>query len=103
MTTTLKIWKKILPFIKNKYIMTFLIFLVWLLFFDRNNLVDRVRELNHLSQLEKDKKYFKERIDIDSERLEQLKTNNKNLEKFAREQYFMKKKNEDIFVVVEEN
>ena len=45
----------------------------------------------------------KERIDADSRRLEQLKTNNKNLEKFAREQYYMKKADEDIFVVVEEN
>lgn len=103
MNTALNIWKKILPFIKNKYIIAFLVFLIWLMFFDRNNLVDRIRELNHLSQLEKDKEYFKERIETDSKRLEQLKTNNKNLEKFAREQYYMKKENEDIFVVVEEN
>ena len=77
--------------------------IVWLLFFDRNNLIDRVKELRHLHQLEKDKKYYIERIDKDSKRLEQLKTNNKNLEKFAREQYLMKKENEDIFVVVEED
>ncbi|MDY6801341.1 MAG: septum formation initiator family protein [Bacteroidota bacterium] len=82
--------------------MTLLIFLIWLLFFDRNNLVDRIKEMNRYNQLEKDKKYFKERIDADSKRLEQLKTNNKNLEKFAREQYYMKKADEDIFVVVEE-
>ncbi|HKL09026.1 MAG TPA: septum formation initiator family protein [Bacteroidales bacterium] len=103
MNTAVKIWKTILPFIKNKYIITFLVFLIWLLFFDRNNLVDRIKELSYYNQLEKDKKYFKERIDEDSKRLEQLKTNNKNLEKFAREQYFMKKADEDIFVVVEEN
>jgi len=103
MSTTLKIWKKILPFAKNKFIFTLLIFIVWLLFFDRNNLIDRVKELNHLRQLEKDKKYYIERIDKDSKRLEQLITNNKNLEKFAREQYLMKKDNEDIFVIVEED
>jgi len=103
MNTAVKIWKTILPFIKNKYIITFLVFLILLLFFDRNNLVDRIKELSYYNQLEKDKKYFKERIDEDSKRLEQLKTNNKNLEKFAREQYFMKKADEDIFVVVEEN
>src|SRR6056297_3404625 len=103
MNTAVKIWKTILPFIKNKYIITFLVFLIWLLFFDRNNLVDRIKEVSYYNQLEKDKKYFKERIDEDSKRLEQLKTNNKNLEKFAREQYLMKKADEDIFVVVEEN
>jgi cell division protein FtsB len=103
MSTTLKIWKRILPFVKNKFILTILIFIVWLLFFDHNNLIDRAKELNHLRQLEKDKKYYIERIDKDSKRLEQLKTNNKNLEKFAREQYLMKKDNEDIFVIVEED
>lgn len=103
MSTALKIWKKILPYVKNKFILTILIFIIWLLFFDHNNLIDRAKELRHLRQLEKDKKYYIERIDKDSKRLEQLKTNNKNLEKFAREQYLMKKDNEDIFVIVEED
>lgn len=103
MNTALKIWKKLLPYVKNKYILTIFIFIIWLLFFDRNNLVDRIKELRSLHQLEKDKAYYIERIDKDSKRLKQLKTNNKNLEKFAREQYLMKKDNEDIFVVVEKN
>jgi cell division protein FtsB len=103
MSTTLKIWKKMLPYVKNKFILTILIFIIWLLFFDHNNLIDRAKELRHLRQLEKDKSYYIERIDKDSKRLEQLKTNNKNLEKFAREQYLMKKDNEDIFVIVEED
>ena len=102
MSTAIKIWKKILPVIKNKFVLTILIFIIWLLFFDHNNLVDRVKEMHHLRQLERDKKYYIERIDKDSKRLEQLRTNNKNLEKFAREQYLMKKDNEDIFVIVEE-
>jgi len=103
MNTVVAIWKKIRPWVKNKYIITILIFIVWLLFFDNNNLVDRIKEINHLRQLEKDRKYYLERIDKDSKSLQQLKTNNKNLEKFAREKYLMKKENEDIFVVVEED
>ncbi len=103
MSSALKIWKKILPFVKNKFILSFIIFITWLLFFDRNNLIDRAKELRHLKQLEKDKKYYIERIDKDSKRLKQLKTNSKNLEKFAREQYLMKKDDEDIFVIVEED
>lgn len=103
MSTALKIWKKILPIVKNKFFITLFIFILWLLFFDRNNLIDRAKELSHLKQLEKDRIYYIERIDNDSKRLEQLKTNNKNLEKFAREQYLMKKDNEDVFVIVEED
>ena len=103
MSSAFKIWKRILPFVKNKFILTLIIFITWLLFFDRNNLIDRAKELRHLKQLEKDKKYYIERIDKDSKRLEQLKTNSKNLEKFAREQYLMKKDDEEIFVIVEED
>ena len=103
MSKTLDILKKIKPFAKNKFILTLSIFIIWVSFFDNNNLIDRAKELRHLRQLEKDKKYYIERIEKDSKRLEQLKTNNKNLEKFAREQYLMKKDNEDIFVVVEED
>lgn len=103
METSIKIWKKIFPFVKNKYILTSIAFIIIIVFIDGNNLIDRAKDLRHLHQLEKDKQYYIERIDKDSKRLEQLKTNDKNLEKFAREQYLMKKKNEDIFVVVEED
>ena len=103
MSTALKIWKKVLPFAKNKYILTSIAFIIIVVFLDSNNLVDRVKDLRHLHQLEKDKQYYIERIDKDSKRLEQLITNNKNLEKFAREQYLMKKDNEDIFIIVEED
>jgi cell division protein DivIC len=103
MSTALKIWKKILPYAKNKYILTSIAFIIIIVFIDSNNLIDRAKELRQLRQLEKDKQYYIERIEKDSKRLEQLKTNNKNLEKFAREQYLMKKENEDIFVIVEED
>jgi len=72
------------------------------LFFDRNNLIDRYKEIRKLRQFEKDRVYYTERIEIDSKRLKQLKTSNRNLEKFAREQYFMKKPNEEIFVIIED-
>jgi len=102
MSKTKRIIIKLLPVFKNKYILTLIIFFFWLLFFDHNNLIDRYKELRNLRQFEKDRIYYTERIQIDSQRLKQLKTNNKNLEKFAREQYFMKKPNEDIFVIIEE-
>jgi len=101
-STAARIFVKLLPLVKNKYILTLIIFFFWLLFFDSNNLIDRYKELRKLSQFEKDRIYFTERIEIDSKRLRQLKTSNKNLEKFAREQYFMKKPNEEIFVIIED-
>ena len=87
---------------RNKYLMAVLVFLVWLMIFDNNSLIDRVKYLNILQEMEVEKQYYLERIEEDSRRLNELKTDRDNLEKFAREQYFMKKENEDVFVIVEE-
>ncbi len=95
----MRIWKKILPYLKNKFILTLIVFFVWILFFDRNNLVDRFISAREIRQFERDKEYFKTRITRDSTRLKELKTDSDNLEKFAREQYLMKRTNEDIFII----
>ncbi len=89
------------PF-KNKYLLTIVFFLVWILFFDHNNLIDRAQLIRDVNQLEGDRDYYIERIGIDSTRLIELRSSPENLEKFAREQYLMKKDNEDIFVIIEE-
>lgn len=96
-----KLWFWILPFLKNKFTLAFMIFVGWIVFFDQNNLFDRVQNLNQLHQLEKDKAYYLEKIKQDSIKLIELKTDKENLEKFAREQYLMKKKNEDIFIIAD--
>jgi cell division protein DivIC len=95
----MQLWKKILPYLKNKYILTLLVLFVWILFFDQNNLLDRLMSQRQIRQLESDILYFRDRIRQDSIRMNELKTDNENLEKFAREQYLMKRENEDIFVI----
>jgi cell division protein DivIC len=94
----LKIW----PVLKNKYVLTITVFAIWMLFFDQNNVVDRLRMSSEIHQLEEDREYYLEQIEKDSARLHELTTNKENLEKYAREQFLMKKKNEDVFVVIEE-
>lgn len=94
--------RKIWPWLKNKYVLTITIFAVWILFFDQNNLVDRMKMSSEIRQLEADREYYLEEIEKDSARLHELTTDRDNLEKYAREQFFMKKPNEDVFVIVEE-
>ncbi len=93
------IWKKIYPWLRNKYILTIAIFVLWMLLFDSSNWVDVYREYVRISKLEQDREYYIEKIKNDRNRLKELQTNNENLEKFAREQYLMKKSDEDIFIV----
>ena len=92
--------KKIFIFFKNKYMLTLLFFVVWILFFDQNNLIDRFKSIEKIRQQEKEKVYYLRKIEEDKRKLNELRTDRDNLEKFAREQYYMKKDDEDIFVVV---
>ena len=87
---------------KNKYVITIAVFTVWMLFFDQNNVVDQVKMYVEINHLEDDRAYYLEQIEIDSTRLHELTTDRDNLEKYAREQFLMKKPNEDVFVVIEE-
>jgi cell division protein DivIC len=88
------------PWMRNRYMITILIFILWLLLLDPNNLISRVRELNTRNRLIREKEYYMGRIEEDKRKLEELRTNNDNLEKFAREQYHMKKPDEDLFIIV---
>jgi len=97
-----EIFLKIWPYLKNKYIITISVFAIWMLFFDQNNVVDRMKMSKEIRELEDDREYYLEQIQKDSIRFHELTTDQDNLEKYAREQFFMKKKNEDVFVVIEE-
>ncbi len=88
------------PLFRNKYFLTIFLFLIWLLLFDANNLIDRYRQVRDLHKLEKEKEYYIKKIEEDRRKLNELKTDNHNLEKFAREQYHMKKADEDLFIVL---
>lgn len=90
--------KKVPNWLKNKYALTFLIFLVWLAFFDQNNFLVQYGYKKELKNLNNDKAFYLNEIDKTKAELEDLTTNPITLEKFAREKYLMKKDNEEIFV-----
>jgi len=87
-------------FLRNRYLLTIAVFLVWVILFDNNNLIDRFHDMATLRQLQRDKAYYQERIEEDRRKLMELRTDNENLEKFAREQYYMKKDDEDLYIIV---
>jgi hypothetical protein len=95
-------WNKIPPIFKNKYLLTGLAFVVWLAFFDRNNLVSQFRTHKVLNNLLIEKKFFIDQTAEDSIALHELTTDTASMERYARETYMMKKDNEDIFIVVKE-
>lgn len=95
-------WKRIPPFLYNKYLIALILFLVWLTFFDRNNFISQVRYGRTLNKQRLQKEFYKKEIVQDSIALTELADTNL-LEKFAREKYLFKKDNEDIYLIIEEN
>ncbi len=97
-----RIPKKFLPYLKNKYVLTFLGFLIWLSFFDRNDFITTWNYHNKLESLRNEKIYYESEVKRYTEDLNNLMTNPANMEKYAREKYYMKKNNEDVFVIIDE-
>lgn len=95
-----KFFDKLPPVFRNKYLLTLIIFIIWIILLDSNNLIARYKELKNLKKLKADREYYTKRIEEDKRKLKELKTDNQNLEKFAREQYRMKKPEEDLYIIL---
>jgi cell division protein DivIC len=98
----MKFFDNIPSWIKNKYLLTAVGFTIWILFIDdRDFITTHFRHKKELAKLEQSKKYYQGQITSTKAELEKLKSNPSTIEKYAREKYFMKKDNEDIFLIQE--
>jgi cell division protein DivIC len=95
-----KFIEKIPPFLRNKYLLTIIIFIIWVVLLDSNNLISQHKEMKNLKKLRVEREYYVQRIEEDKRKLHELKTDDQNLEKFAREQYRMKKLDEDLYIIL---
>lgn len=100
-------WKQIqkriskLPWwLTNPICIVAVLFLVWMLFFDTNNLMNQFHKHQELSAMLEKKKFYVEQIKETNKQLTELTSNPTTQEKFAREHYWMKRDNEDVFVIV---
>lgn len=93
--------KKLIDLVKNKFFLVSIAFLVWMLFFDKNDVNSQLEYRSQVNKLEAERDFYIKEISKAENDLQELTTNPEKLEKFARERYFMKKDNEDVYVVVE--
>lgn len=102
-----KYWKQIKKLyerIPQRYrlgVIVSLVFLIYMIFFDSNNVIFQIKQYKELNKLRKAKHYYQKEIKKDKQRMIELTTDTVNLIKYAREQYLMKKENEDIFIIQE--
>ena len=95
-------FNRIPSWLKNKYLLTALVFGIWLVFFDdRDVITTHFKHRQELLQLQESRDYYVEQIKLTQKELDQLKNDPALLEKYAREHYRKKKDNEDLFIVSE--
>lgn len=93
------IWESVPPSLKNKYVVTTLAFLVYLVFFDSTDIPSQVRLQRHLKQLNNQTEYFQTMIEKDRREYEATLSTVEQMEKYARETYLMKRPDEDLYVI----
>ena len=93
---------RLLELLRNKYFLSVAAFVVWMLFFDKNDILAQYEFKSEVSKLQEEKDFYTTEIETVKKDLNELNSNLNTAEKFAREKYFMKKDNEDVFVIVRE-
>ena len=95
----MRFYRHIPSFLYNKFFLAAVAFVVWILFFDRNDLFSHRNRKEELNKLQESKLYFTQQIKEDRKFSEELKSNPAAIEKFAREKYGMKRDNEDLYLI----
>jgi hypothetical protein len=88
-------------FLKNKYLLATAAFAVWMVFFDRNDLLTQFDRFKKLKELEESNSYYTLKINEAKEELEKRETDPAAFERVGREKYYMKRQNEDVFLFEE--
>jgi cell division protein FtsB len=92
-------YKKIPSVFKNKYFIVGFLFIIWIVFLDENNLVLLNQQQSNLEKNQEIIDSLENEISEMEDKLERLNNDQKELEKFARENFLMKKDNEDIIII----
>lgn len=98
-TMLLKKFAGVLKILRNKYISSAIVFVIWISFFDRNDLLTQWDRKHELKKLETSKTFYENEIATTRKDLTDLNNNPAILEKFAREKFYLKKANEEIFII----
>lgn len=94
-------WKNLYQVAKNKYFLVTAFFLIWIGFFDQNDWVSRKEIDRKIGELEADREFFTSEVEALKERQQTLKEDADALERYAREKFYMKKKGEDVYIMVD--
>ena len=89
---------KIFNFLKSTIGLIIIFFIIWMIYFDSNSLLTHKRLNKDIEELNERKSYYNNEIKKDQRELKMMQSDS-GLEKYAREKLFMKKDNEEIFLI----
>ncbi|MCC8144015.1 MAG: septum formation initiator family protein [Tannerellaceae bacterium] len=83
----------------NKYVLVTILFAIIILVVGDGNLYNRKKYNDKIRSLEKEIRHYEKEIEVNSQKLRDFRTDKEGLERFAREEYHMKKPNEDLYII----
>lgn len=86
----------------NKYLIVGGFFLIWMVFFDQNSYFIHKELDKDIQKLNHDKNYYQEKLEKETIQINRMKRDSNEIERIAREKHFLKKENEDVFIVEEQ-
>jgi cell division protein DivIC len=95
----MKLLGRTISFLRNKFLLASTAFVIWMLFFDRNDVFTQMERRGELNELKQSKQYFEKQIADNRRFSKDLQFNASAIEKYAREKYLMKRDNEDLFII----
>lgn len=95
----MKVFQTIVSIFANRYLLALTAFTIWIIFFDENNMFVQRQRTKDLNELKTKIDYYRNQVDLTKKELKDLQNDPATLEKYAREKYFMKRDNEEVFVV----
>ena len=94
------LWNKLPTPLRNRYFITPIAFVAFMIFFDRHDVLTQIHLQRTVNKLEQDKVFYEDQIQREEDKRLDMEINQ---ERFAREQYYMQRNNEDVFIISEEN
>ena len=95
----MKLLSRLTQVLRNKFLLATTGFVVWMLFFDRNDVLTQLERKRELAALRQSRQYFEQQIAEHRKFSKDLQFNASAIEKYAREKYLMKRENEDLFII----
>jgi len=95
----MKLLTHIPSWLKNKYLLAGVFFVIWMLFFDPKDIPSGFERKQKLNELQNSEQQLDELITDSQKELQLLKNDAQSIEKYSREKYMMKKDNEDLFIL----